>query len=35
MTLTVDGPFLVGLRRRFPEQALSRLYDLVQTAGEP
>jgi uncharacterized protein YndB with AHSA1/START domain len=35
VTLTVEGPFLVGLRRRFPEQALSRLYDLVQTAGEP
>jgi uncharacterized protein YndB with AHSA1/START domain len=34
VTLTVDGPFLVGLRRRFPEQALARLYDLVQTAAE-
>jgi len=34
VTLTVEGPFLVGLRRRFPAQALARLYDLVQTAAE-
>jgi uncharacterized protein YndB with AHSA1/START domain len=34
VTLTVGGPFLVGLRRGFPKQALGRLYDLVQTAAE-
>lgn len=32
--LTVSGPFLVGLRRSLPRQALSRLYALCQTAAE-
>jgi len=31
VSLVVDGPFLIGLRRRYPAQALDRLYDLVQT----
>ena len=33
-SLVVDGPFLIGLRRRYPAQALDRLYDLVQTGDE-
>jgi uncharacterized protein YndB with AHSA1/START domain len=33
-SLVVDGPFLIGLRRRYPVQALERLYDLVQTGDE-
>jgi uncharacterized protein YndB with AHSA1/START domain len=32
--LTVSGPFLVGLRRSLPRNALSRLYSLCQTAAE-
>jgi uncharacterized protein YndB with AHSA1/START domain len=32
--LTVSGPFLVGLRRSLPRNALSRLYALCQTAAE-
>jgi len=32
-TLVVDAPFLT-VRRAFPHQALSRLYDLVQTGVE-
>jgi hypothetical protein len=32
--LTVDGPFLVGLRRRFPVQALGRLHALLRTGEE-
>jgi uncharacterized protein YndB with AHSA1/START domain len=32
--LEVEGPLLVGLRRRFPAHALERLYDLIQTAAE-
>ena len=32
--LTVRGPFLVGLRRSLPRNALSRLHALCQTAAE-
>jgi hypothetical protein len=32
--LTVSGPFLVGLRRSLPRNALNRLYSLCQTAAE-
>ncbi len=32
--LTVNGPFMVGLRRSFPKTALNRLYALCQTAAE-
>jgi uncharacterized protein YndB with AHSA1/START domain len=30
-TLAVEGPWLIGLNRRYPVQALSRLYALLQT----
>ena len=33
VSLVVDAPFL-AVRRSFPGNALSRLYDLVQTAAE-
>jgi uncharacterized protein YndB with AHSA1/START domain len=33
-TLTVSGPFLIGLRRSLPHQALTRLHALVQTAAD-
>jgi uncharacterized protein YndB with AHSA1/START domain len=33
-SLVVDGPFLIGLRRRYPAQALERLYDLIQTGDQ-
>jgi hypothetical protein len=33
-SLVVDGPFLIGLRRRYPVHALDRLYDLVQTGDD-
>jgi hypothetical protein len=32
--LTVSGPFIVGLRRTLPRNALSRLHALCQTAAE-
>lgn len=32
--LTVSGPFLVGLKRTLPRQALTRLHNLIQTAAE-
>ena len=32
--LTVSGPFIVGLRRSLPRNALKRLYALCQTAAE-
>jgi uncharacterized protein YndB with AHSA1/START domain len=34
VSLVVDGPWLIGLRRAFPRQALDRLYALVQTSME-
>ena len=33
-SLVVDGPFLIGLRRRYPVHALDRLYELVQTGDD-
>ena len=33
-TLTVSGPWLIGLGRSFPHRALARLHALVQTAAE-
>jgi uncharacterized protein YndB with AHSA1/START domain len=32
--LTITGPFLVGLRRSLPRNALNRLHALCQTAAE-
>jgi uncharacterized protein YndB with AHSA1/START domain len=32
--LTVSGPFIVGLRRSLPRNALNRLHSLCQTAAE-
>lgn len=32
--LSVEGPFLVGLRRRFPAQALARLHTLLRTGED-
>jgi uncharacterized protein YndB with AHSA1/START domain len=32
--LTVDAPWLVGLGRRFPRDALARLYDLIRTGEQ-
>jgi len=34
VSLLVDGPFLIGLRRRFPAQALARLHALLRTGEE-
>jgi uncharacterized protein YndB with AHSA1/START domain len=34
VTLVVEGPWLVGLRRRFAAQALDRLHDLLRTSEE-
>jgi uncharacterized protein YndB with AHSA1/START domain len=34
VTLLVEGPWLIGLNRRYPVQALSRLYGLLQTGRE-
>jgi len=33
-TLTVTGPWLIGLGRSFPHRALNRLHALVQTAAD-
>ena len=35
IVLIVGGPFLVGLRRNFPNQALGRLHALLRTGEEP
>jgi uncharacterized protein YndB with AHSA1/START domain len=35
VTLTVEGPMRIGLRRRFPVQALARLHSLLRTSEEP
>jgi uncharacterized protein YndB with AHSA1/START domain len=32
VTLTVSGPWLIGLSRRFPNRALDRLHALLRTA---
>jgi uncharacterized protein YndB with AHSA1/START domain len=34
VSLVVDGPSLIGLRRRFPAQALERLRSLLWTGDE-
>jgi uncharacterized protein YndB with AHSA1/START domain len=34
-SLVVEGPWLIGLRRRFPVQALARLHALLRTGEEP
>jgi uncharacterized protein YndB with AHSA1/START domain len=34
VVLEVGGPFLIGLRRRFPVQALARLHLLLRTGEE-
>jgi uncharacterized protein YndB with AHSA1/START domain len=34
VTVTVSGPWLIGLNRRYPHRALDRLYALLQTAAE-
>ena len=34
-SLVVDAPFLIGLRRRFPIEALARLHALLRTGEEP
>ena len=33
-SLVVDGPWLIGLRRAFPRQALDRLHGLLRTSEE-
>jgi len=35
ISLIVDGPWLIGLRRAFPRQALDRLHALPRTGEEP
>ena len=32
--LLVEGPWLIGLNRRYPAQALSRLYSLLRTGEQ-
>jgi len=34
-SLVVEAPFLIGLRRRFPVDALARLHALLRTSEEP
>jgi uncharacterized protein YndB with AHSA1/START domain len=34
VTLTVQAPFMIGLRRRFPVEALARLHSLLRTSEE-
>jgi len=35
ISLVVDGPWLIGLRRAFPRQALARLHALLRTGELP
>ena len=35
VSLVVDGPWLIGLRRAFPRQALARLHALLRTGESP
>jgi uncharacterized protein YndB with AHSA1/START domain len=35
VTLTVEVPWLIGLRRSFPRQALERLHSLLRTSELP
>ena len=34
VSLIVDGPFLIGLRLRFPAEALGRLHSLLRTGED-
>jgi uncharacterized protein YndB with AHSA1/START domain len=34
VSLVVDGPFLIGLRRAFPARALARLHALLRTGED-
>ena len=34
VSLVIDGPFLIGLRRRFPAEALGRLHSLLRTGED-
>ena len=35
VSLLIEGPWLIGLRRAFPRQALDRLHALLRTSEEP
>ena len=35
VSLVIEGPWLIGLRRAFPRQALDRLHSLLRTSEEP
>jgi hypothetical protein len=35
VSLVIEGPWLIGLRRAFPRQALDRLHSLLRTGEEP
>jgi uncharacterized protein YndB with AHSA1/START domain len=35
VSLVVDGPWLIGLRRSFPHRALDRLHLLLRTSEQP
>ncbi len=35
VSLAVDGPWLIGLKRSFPRRALDRLHSLVRTGEVP
>jgi uncharacterized protein YndB with AHSA1/START domain len=35
VSLVIDGPWLIGLRRAFPRQALDRLHSLLRTSEQP
>jgi uncharacterized protein YndB with AHSA1/START domain len=35
LALTVSGPWLIGLNRRYPQRALGRLHALLRTGEQP
>jgi hypothetical protein len=35
VSLVIEGPWLIGLRRAFPRQALDRLHALLRTSEQP
>ena len=35
VSLVIEGPWLIGLRRAFPRQALDRLHSLLRTSEQP
>jgi len=35
VSLVIEGPWLIGLRRAFPRQALARLHSLLRTGEDP